>query len=95
MHIPLYINFDIKFEVTRKARLVASEQCHTYVQDHLPYSLMNSRESNTIGFLLAALNGLNIISCDIGNAVLNTLNREKIHVTVKKKHLTRNVIVKE
>ena len=37
-----------------------------------------------IGFLLAALNGLKILVCDIENAYLNAPNRERVHVQVGK-----------
>jgi hypothetical protein len=37
-----------------------------------------SRESIKIAFLVAALNNLDLMSCDIGNAYLNATCREKI-----------------
>ena len=42
------------------------------------YSGIVSRESVKIAFLIAALNDLDIMSCDIGNAYLNAPCREKI-----------------
>ena len=49
---------------------------------HTTYSSVASRDSVRIGFLLAALNGLKILACDIGNAYLNAPNRERVHVKV-------------
>ena len=48
------------------------------------YSSVASRESIRIGFLLAALNGLDVIACGIRNIYLNAPNREKVHVVVGK-----------
>jgi len=39
----------------------------------LTYSSVISRDSVLIAFLLAALNDINILSCDIGNAYLTLL----------------------
>ena len=78
--IPYHIIFDVKFDLTRKARLVAGGHRNKDVPAHTTYSTVASRESVRIGFLVAALNGLDILAGDIGNAYLNAPNREKIHV---------------
>ena len=57
-HIGYHFIFDIKFDLTRKARLVADGHRHKDVPSHLTYSSVASRESVRIGFLLAVLNGL-------------------------------------
>ncbi len=44
----------------------------------LTYSSVVSQESVRIAFLIATLNGLDLMSCDIGNAYLNAKCREKI-----------------
>jgi hypothetical protein len=44
----------------------------------LTYSSVVSRDSVRIAFLIAALNDLDILSCDISNAYLNAPCREKI-----------------
>ena len=80
--ISYHFIFDVKFDLTRKARLVADGHRHKDVPSHLTYSSVASRESVRMGFLLAALNDLDIMACDIGNAYLNAPNREKVHVTV-------------
>ena len=80
--IPYHIIFDIKFDLTRKARLVAGGHRNIDVPPHSTYSSVVSRESVRLAFLVAALNGLNICAADIGNAYLNAQCREKVHVTV-------------
>jgi hypothetical protein len=42
------------------------------------YSSVVSRDSVRIGFMLAALNGLDVMACDLENAYLNTPCMEKI-----------------
>ena len=54
------------------------------VPAHTTYSSVAGRDSVRIGFFLAALNGLKILVCDIGNAYLNAPNRERVHVRVGK-----------
>jgi len=78
--ITLHMVFDIKIDFTRKARLVAGGHL-TDVPSHLTYSSVVSRESIRIMFLIAALNDLQVLSADIGNAYLNAPNREKVYAT--------------
>lgn len=47
----------------------------------LTYSSVIIRDSVRIGFLVAALNGLDILSADIGNAYLQAPVWEKVHTT--------------
>ena len=42
------------------------------------YSSVGSRDSVSISFTIAALNGVDIMSCDLDNAYLNAMCREKI-----------------
>jgi hypothetical protein len=58
----------------RKARFVAGG----HMTDTPAYSSVVSRESVRLGFLIAALNGLDIMSCDLENAYLNAKCKEKI-----------------
>jgi hypothetical protein len=44
----------------------------------MTYSSVVSRESVRLGFLIAALNGLDVMSCDLENAYLNAKCKEKI-----------------
>ena len=78
--IPYHIIFDVKFDLTRKARLVAGGHRHKEVPSYATYSSVVSRDSVRIVFILAALNDLKIKSADVGNAYLNAPNREKVHV---------------
>ena len=44
----------------------------------ITYSSVISRDSVRLAFIIAALNGLDIMSCDLENAYLNATNHEKI-----------------
>ena len=75
--IKCHIIFDVKMDFTCKARFVAGGHM-TEAPSSITYSSVVSRESVKIAFLVAALNDLDIMSCDIGNAYLNAPCREKI-----------------
>lgn len=75
--IRCHIVFDVKMDFTRKARFVAGGHT-TEAPVSLTYSSVVSRDSVKIAFLIAALNGLDMMACDIGNAYLNAPCREKI-----------------
>lgn len=64
-------------DFTRKARFVANGSM-TDTPIGLCYSSVVSRDSVRIAFLVAALNDLDLLACDIGNAYLNAPCREKI-----------------
>ena len=81
-HIPYHLIFDVRFDLTRKARLVAGGHRNRNVPQHSRYSSVASRDSVRIGLLVAALNNLSIASTDIGNAYLNAPPKERVHVTV-------------
>ena len=74
--------FEVKMDLTRKARLVAGGHLNKNVPRHTTYSSVVSRESVRICFTLAALNNLDVLSADIGNAYLNAKPLERCHVTV-------------
>ena len=78
--IPYHFIFDVKFDLSRKARLVAGGHKHKDVPSYESYSSVVSRDSVRIIFMLAALNNLKIKSADIGNAYLNAPNKERVHV---------------
>lgn len=86
--ITLHMVFNIKMDFMCKAQLVAGRHL-TKVPSHLAYSSVVSRESVRIMFLLAALNDLNILSADIGNAYLYTPNREKVYAIAGKEFGSR------
>jgi hypothetical protein len=76
--IKCHMIFDIKMDnLTRKARFVAGGHT-THKPESLTYSSVVSRESVRIAFLLAALNGLEICTADVGNAYLNATCHEQI-----------------
>ena len=60
--------YDVKFDLTRKARLVAGGHRNKKVPPHITFSTVASRDSVRIGFLLTALNGMDVLSGDISNA---------------------------
>jgi hypothetical protein len=78
--IKCHFVFDIKMgeNFRRKARLVANGN-ETEAPPTLTYSSVVSRDSVRIAFLVAAMNDLNILSCDIQNAYLTANCRERIY----------------
>ena len=50
----------------------------TNAPSSITYSSVVSRDSVRLAFLIAELNGLDIMTCDIGNAYLNAPCREKV-----------------
>jgi Reverse transcriptase (RNA-dependent DNA polymerase) len=76
-YIVLYSVFDIKMDFTWKAWFVAgghTMEAHT----SLTYSSVVSHDSIRIAFLIAVLNDIDIMSCDLKNAYLNAPCCEKI-----------------
>lgn len=82
--IDYHIIFDVKMDLTRKARLVAGGHRNKNVPAHQTFSSVASRDSVRIVFLIVALDGLNVLSADVGNAYLNTSYKEKVNVVVGK-----------
>ncbi len=78
--IPCHMIFDIKMDFTRKARFVAGGHV-TDPPTSITYSSVVACDSVRLAFLIAALNDLNILSADIGNAYLNAPTKEKVHTT--------------
>ena len=72
-----HLVFDVKMDFTRKARLVAGGHM-TEAPNSITYSSVVSRDSIRLVFLIAALNDLDIMACDIGNAYLHAPCREKV-----------------
>ena len=83
-HIPIHWIFDVKIDLTRKARLVAGGHRNKHVPKYMTYASVVSRESVRLCFLIAAINDLDILCADIGNAYLNAPCREKSHTTIDK-----------
>jgi hypothetical protein len=78
--IKCHLIFDVKMDFTRKARYVAGGHM-TDPPSTLTYSSVVSRDSVRIAFLLAALNDVQLLAADIGNAYLNAPTREKVYTT--------------
>jgi hypothetical protein len=78
--ISCHMVFDIKLDLTRKARFVAGGHW-TDPDPTLSYSTVVTRDSVRIAFLLAALNEVEIKTIDIENAYLNAKAREKVYTT--------------
>jgi hypothetical protein len=72
-----HLVFDVKLDMTRKARYVAGGHL-TDVPPNMTYSSVVSRDTVRIGFLVAALNDLDILAGDIQNAFLSAPTEEKI-----------------
>jgi hypothetical protein len=78
--IKCHIIFDVRMDFKRKARFVAGGHMADPPAT-LTYSSVVSRDSIWIAFLLAALNDLDILAADVGNAYLNAPTREKVYTT--------------
>ncbi|KAI2502112.1 Reverse transcriptase (RNA-dependent DNA polymerase) [Fragilaria crotonensis] len=75
--VDTYFVFDIKMDLTRKARLVARGNM-TEATKEQTFASVVSRDTVRLFFLLAALNDLDLLSCDIQNAYLAAPNKEKV-----------------
>jgi len=75
--IKCHMVFDVKMDFTRKARFVAQGN-RTDTPASITYSSVVSRDSVRLAFLIAALNDLDLLACDVSNAYLNAPCREKI-----------------
>ena len=77
--IDCHMIFDVKLgeNYRRKARLVAGGH-KTEAPASITYSSVVSRDSVRIALLIAALNDLDVLSCDIQNAYLTAPCREKV-----------------
>jgi Reverse transcriptase (RNA-dependent DNA polymerase) len=77
--------FDVKMDLTRKARFVAGGHMTDPPKD-TTYSSVVSRDSIRIAFLIAALNDLDILACDIQGAFLNAETKELIYMVTGLEH---------
>ena len=78
-YVDCHMIFDIKMgeNFRRKARMVAGGH-QTVTPAALTYASVVSRDSVRICLTIAALNGLKVLACDIQNAYLTAMCREKI-----------------
>jgi hypothetical protein len=75
-HIDCHMIFDVKMDLTRKARFVAGDPLKEST-----YSSVVLRDSIRIVFTLAALNDLDVLSADVQGAYLNAPTKEKVYTT--------------
>jgi len=76
--IELMTIFDVKMDLTRKARIFArGDKIDT--PPSVTYASVVTRESIRIGFMLAYLNDLNMLSADVTGAYLNAPCTEKVY----------------
>ncbi|KAI2508430.1 Reverse transcriptase (RNA-dependent DNA polymerase) [Fragilaria crotonensis] len=76
--IDCHMIFDVKMDLTRKARLVAGGH-QTDPPKESTYSSVVSRNSIRIAFTLAALNDLDVLSANVQGAYLNAPSKEKVY----------------
>ena len=78
--IKCHLIFDVKMgqNFRRKAQFVAGGHTTEVPDSIITYSSVVSRDSVRIALTIAALNGLQIMACDIQNAYLTADCREKI-----------------
>jgi hypothetical protein len=79
-HIDCHMIFDVKLDLTRKARYVAGGHQMDPTKE-MVYASVISRDSVRFTFLLAALNDLDILAADVQNAYLNAPTTEKVYTT--------------
>ena len=78
--ISCHMVFDVKIDLTRKARLVADGHKVPETAKEYTYSTVPSRDSIRLFFLIAALNDLDVLSADIQNAYLTAPIKEKYYI---------------
>jgi hypothetical protein len=77
--IPYHFVFDVKYDLRRKARLVAGGNM-TDDPDEDIYSGVVGIVFVRLLFILASMNDLKIWAADVGNAFLHGINKEKIYI---------------
>ena len=77
--IPYHIIFDVKFDLRRKARLVAGGHRTIKTSEDI-YSGVVGMETIRTGFFIATLNDLKCCAANIGNAFLYGITREKVYI---------------
>ena len=66
--IPVHFVFDVKYDLRRKARLVAGGHLTKEIFNDAPYSGIASIKSIRMCIFLSELNGLSLCAADVGNA---------------------------
>ncbi|CAJ1951030.1 unnamed protein product, partial [Cylindrotheca closterium] len=81
--IELMTVLDVKMDLTRKARICARGD-QTDPPMSATYASVVTRESIRLAFVIAALNGLNVLSADVSGAYLNAKCAEKVYCILGK-----------
>jgi hypothetical protein len=76
--IDCHMVYDVKIDLTRKARLVAGGH-QTDVPKESVYSSVVSWDSVRIALMIASLNNLNVLAANVQNAYLNAPTKEKCY----------------
>jgi hypothetical protein len=77
--IPYHMVFDVKFDLRRKARLVAGGNWTDPSKEDI-YSGVVSLDTIRLGFALASANGLTVCAADVSNAFLYRQTKEQTYV---------------
>ena len=77
--IPYHIVFDVKFDLRKKARLVAGGNFTSMAKEDI-YSGVVGMETIRMGLFLGEHNGLSCCAGDIGNAFLYGKTKEKVYI---------------
>jgi hypothetical protein len=77
--IPYHCVFDVKFDGRRKCRLVAGGNHTSPAKESVFLGVVNI-SSVRLGFLITAMNDLQVCAADIGNAFLYGRTREKVFI---------------
>lgn len=78
--IRCHLVFDVKMDFTHKVHYVAGGHM-TDPPSTLTYSSVVLRDSDRIVLMLAALNDVELLAADIGNAYLNAPTRKRVYTT--------------
>src|SRR5688500_7007347 len=78
--VPVHFVFDVKFDLRKKARLVAGGDLTQQVFNDSPYSGIASLKSVRTCIFLANLNGLDLCAADVENAYLEAETKERLFV---------------
>ncbi|CAJ1969014.1 unnamed protein product [Cylindrotheca closterium] len=81
--IELMTVFDVKMDLTPKAQICARGD-QTDPPMSVTYASVVTRESIQLAFVIAALNGLNVLSADVSGAYLNAKCAEKVYCILGK-----------
>jgi hypothetical protein len=88
---------DVKMDMTGKVRICARGD-QTDAPLSVTYASVITRESIRLGFLIAALNDLNVLSADVAGAYLNAPCAERVHTVLGREfgelHGRTTIIVK-